>query len=161
MARGTPEPAEILALSPPEAAPPDSIALDLETRRAISIEVDAGTLDGVERRLDEHRETIAAFFDLPLTRREGAGFLRYGPGGFYRPHRDRADMTSWPGAAERRVALVLFLNDDFAGGTLRLLDTSTDVVPRAGALVAFPAETLHEVLPVSTGTRDVVVDWFC
>jgi hypothetical protein len=27
-------------------------------------------------------------------------------------------------------------------------------------LVAFPADFLHEVLPVEQGVRDVIVDWF-
>ena len=154
---GVPEPAEILPAGPPSAGP---ALLDDGTRRAISIEVDAGTLEDVERRLDEYRQTIAAFFDLRLTGREGAGFLRYERGGFYRPHRDRADVASWPGAAQRRVALIVFLNDEFSGGILRLFDTSTDVVPCTGTLVAFVATTLHEVVPVTAGTRDVIVDWF-
>lgn len=158
MDRGIPEPAEILASGPPSAEP----ALpNPEIRRAVSIEIDPGTLEDVERRLDAQREAIAAFFEVRLDGREGAGFLRYEAGGFYRPHRDRADAASWQGASRRRVALVIFLNDDFAGGTLRLLDDeSIDVVPRAGTLVAFPATALHEVLPVVSGTRDVVVDWF-
>ena len=162
MDRGTPEPAEILVgRVPPKADPPVTIALDVEVRRAISIEVDPETLENVERRLDAHRETIAAFFDARLDGREGAGFLRYGPGGFYRPHHDRADLPSWPAAARRRIAIVMFLNDEFTGGTLRVLDEEPiDVLPRAGSLVAFPATALHEVLPVRTGTRDVIVDWF-
>jgi predicted 2-oxoglutarate/Fe(II)-dependent dioxygenase YbiX len=35
-----------------------------------------------------------------------------------------------------------------------------DIVPQRGLLVAFPAETVHEVLPVIDGHRDTVVDWF-
>jgi len=32
--------------------------------------------------------------------------------------------------------------------------------PRRGALVAFSAETAHQVQPVTRGVRDVIVDWF-
>jgi predicted 2-oxoglutarate/Fe(II)-dependent dioxygenase YbiX len=35
-----------------------------------------------------------------------------------------------------------------------------DVVPVAGTLVAFPSHVLHEVLPVTAGIRDAIVDWF-
>ena len=162
MDRGTHEPAEILVgRVPPKADPPITIQPDREVRRATSIEVDPETLENVEGRLDAHRDTIAAFFGVTLVGREGVGFLRYGPGGFYRPHRDRADLPSWPGAARRAVAIVIFLNDEFTGGTLRVLDDEPiDVLPRAGSLVAFPATALHEVVPVRTGTRDVIVDWF-
>jgi predicted 2-oxoglutarate/Fe(II)-dependent dioxygenase YbiX len=39
-------------------------------------------------------------------------------------------------------------------------DMATIVRPTEGTIVAFPAATLHEVLPVDAGTRDVVVDWY-
>jgi len=51
----------------------------------------------------------------------------------------------------------------FSGGGLRLLPDnapSIDIVPRRGLLVAFPANIVHEVLPVTDGHRDTVVDWF-
>ena len=129
-------------------------------RRAVSIEVDDGCVRDVESRLDARREAVAAFYGVMLTAREGAGFIRYPDGGFYAPHRDRADVPSWPDAARRRIALVAFLND--ATGTLRLhVDGApVDVIPREGLLVAFPADTLHEVTMVRGGVRDVVVDWF-
>ena len=58
--------------------------------------------------------------------------------------------------------MVVFLNDGFTGGTLNLLDGSSAraIVPQEGTLVAFSADTLHEVAPVVDGTRDTVVDWF-
>jgi predicted 2-oxoglutarate/Fe(II)-dependent dioxygenase YbiX len=157
-------------------------------RQARGIEVSGSVLAEVERRLDELRPTVAAFFGLDLAEREGSGFLRYGPGGFYHPHRDWTERSAWPGAARRQVAVVLFLNSargaesggDFDGGWLRLYSdesdeapvspmpatarplsvASIDVVPREGMLVAFPARQWHEVTPVTAGTRDVVVDWY-
>ncbi len=55
-----------------------------------------------------------------------------------------------------------FLNADFSGGALRILgaDETLDIVPQAGTLVAFSADALHEVMPVISGVRDTVVDWF-
>jgi len=158
---GASEPAEILR---------EDIGVNEAVRRASSIEVDASTLAGVEQRLDAGRHAIGAFFGLALTAREGAGFLRYGPGGFYRPHRDHGVLASWPAAARRRISIVVFLNDstdgsaagEFGGGVLRLYGDAQpqDIAPRERLLVAFPATTLHEVLPVRDGTRDTIVDWF-
>lgn len=147
------EPAEILN---------QDISLDTEARRALSVEVDVETLAVVEDAMDAARDTLATFFGETLTRREGAGFLRYGPGGFYRPHRDRGTVPSWPDAGRRRIAVVIFLNDGFSGGVLRLFgdEGTRDIVPREGTLAAFSAMTLHEVAPVIDGTRDTVVDWF-
>lgn len=153
MDRAAAEPAEILD---------QDISLDTEARRASSVEIDADTLALVEGAIDAVRARIATFFEEALSQREGAGFLRYGPGGFYRPHRDHGTVPSWPDAARRRVAVVIFLNDRFSGGVLRLFgdDGTRDIVPKQGTLAAFSAMTLHEVAPVIAGTRDTVVDWF-
>ena len=138
-------------------------------RRASYVDVATDVLEDVESRLDRRRAGIEAFFGIPLHAREGAGFVRYPDGGFYRPHRDRADVPSWPGAARRRIAVVVFLNSsreadvkgDFDGGVLRLLGAEpVDVPPREGLLVAFRADLLHEVTGVRGGTRDAIVDWY-
>jgi len=142
-------------------------------RRTLSIEVDPATLRLVEDRLESLREGLSSRFGMPLGPREGTGFLRYLPGGFYRPHRDRGDLPSWPGAARRQIAVVLFLNsavdagdaDGFSGGVLRLYRDApgaapVDIVPSAGTLVAFPAAVLHEVTRVNGAIRDAAVDWF-
>ena len=131
-------------------------------RRAAHVTADDETLARVSSCLDAQRDTVAAFFDVPVVAREGAGLVRYGAGGFYRPHRDRADTPSWPAASRRCVTLILFLNADFEGGLLRLLpddDDDVEIVPEEGMLVAFPSETGHEVTTITRGTRDVVVDW--
>jgi predicted 2-oxoglutarate/Fe(II)-dependent dioxygenase YbiX len=141
-----------------------------EIRRARSVDPDALVIGEVETRLEARRETIARFFGVEISDREGAGFLRYPPGGFYALHRDRAVAASWPGAARRRIAVVVFLNSslerdasgEFRGGTLRLFlnEEALDVEPQQGLLVAFVADLLHEVTEVRDGTRDAIVDWF-
>lgn len=168
MDHGAAEPAEVLL---------PGVALDRDARRASSIEVDPATLAAVEARLEGARAAIGGHYGLPLGRREGPGFLRYGPGGFYRPHRDRAVDGAWPDAARRRISLIVFLNSsragstggEFNGGELAIFSepsaegATTDVIriaPRQGTLVAFHASALHEVRPVTGGLRDVIVDWF-
>lgn len=160
MDAGRPESAEVLG---------DLIERRDHVRRASYVDVAAEVLDDVESRLDALRTEIGAVFGIALHAREGAGFVRYPDGGFYRPHKDRADVPSWPGAARRRIAVVVFLNSsreadmkgDFDGGVLRLLGAEpVDVPPREGLLVAFRADLLHEVTVVSGGTRDAIVDWY-
>ena len=142
-------------------------------RRALDVDVPDEVVAFVESCLDARREEIAAFFDTPLSGREGAGFLRYEAGGFYGPHVDRADVPSWPDAARRAITIVVFLNSsrdantrgEFEGGCLRLFPNGTtdahlDIVPTEGTLVAFPSCTPHEVTSVTGGCRDAVVDWF-
>jgi len=164
MDRGAADPAEVLD---------DAIEHQDHVRRTLSLEVNDATVRMVEDAIESFREPLAARFGMTLGPREGAGFLRYLPGGFYRPHRDRGDLPSWPGAARRQLAVVVFLNsaretgeaEGFGGGVLRLYSDvrdgrTIDVVPRAGTLVAFPATMLHEVTCVEGAIRDAVVDWF-
>jgi predicted 2-oxoglutarate/Fe(II)-dependent dioxygenase YbiX len=151
MDRGPLEPAEILE---------EGISLDEQVRHAANVAVDAATIADIEARLDGARDGIARFFRVPLGEREGTNFLRYGPGGFYMPHVDRAESEEWEGAARRQVAVVIFLNDDFTGGALHVIDARHVVQPAAGLLVAFDAGLLHEVEPVGQGIRYTIVDWF-
>lgn len=167
MDHGTAEPAEVFD---------SGVTVDLGARRAESIDIDPETLAFVEARLDAARDAVAAHYDLSLGAREGPGFLRYGPSGLYRPHRDRAADPAWPDGARRLVSMIVFLNssrsrpapDEFGGGELLLLPEPDEVggsgvrtiTPRRGWLVAFPAERIHEVRPVIGGIRDVIVDWY-
>jgi SM-20-related protein len=144
-----------------------------EARRAADVDVPEDVLALVESCLDSYRDAIGAFHARALHEREGAGFLRYDAGGFYGPHVDRADLPSWPDAAQRSVTVVLFLNSsqetdaagDFTGGRLRIFPAgpsgaAVDIAPTRGLLVAFPAEMVHEVTVVTSGRRDAVIDWF-
>ena len=137
----------------------DGYRVDENVRRTFEVDVDAALVREVTAAIADVRPSVARFFAMPLAAAEGPGFLRYPPGGFYAPHRD-----SLPGARDafpRRIAVVLFLNDA-EGGVLRLYDerdSPIDVAPVEGTLVAFPATWLHEVLPVTAGVRDAIVDW--
>jgi PKHD-type hydroxylase len=166
---GTSEPSEVLNDGALDIAL--EIALDEDVRRATSVDVDGTTLGFIERAFDTRRDEVGQFFGVSLAAREGTSLLRYPAGGFYKPHRDYALDAAWPGAALRRVALVVFLNSSreadgagaFAGGWLRLFPDDGETIevrPREGTLVAFPADTLHEVTLVRDGVRDSLVDWF-
>jgi predicted 2-oxoglutarate/Fe(II)-dependent dioxygenase YbiX len=162
MDAGTPEPAEVLA---------DGFEIQDDVRRATQIEVADTVLAMVDATLDAVRIPIASFYRLVLQSREGASFLRYETGGFYRPHIDRAHVPSWPLTERRQITAILFLESardvepsgGFNGGVLRLFPDDgapIDIVPKAGTLVAFPASMRHEVTRVTSGRRDTIVDWF-
>jgi predicted 2-oxoglutarate/Fe(II)-dependent dioxygenase YbiX len=139
----------------------DGYCVEEDVRRAFDVDVDETVVNDVQRALDTIRAQVAQFFGTPLSGEEGPGFVRYACGGFYRVHCDIA-----PGCEEfpRRISVVVFLTSagvDFEGGTLRLHGRRTrEIAPRAGMLVAFPSDVPHEVLPVTAGVRDTIVDWF-
>ena len=135
-------------------------------RRVREAEVCGDTLREVEAAIEDARRRAEAFFGLRLDGNEAPRVLRYVSGGVYRRHRDCIDdqAATFP----RVISVVLFLSTagEGDGGVLRLhgvdgahVSAPLDVRPNAGTLVAFPSGWLHEVLPVTGGVRDVVVDW--
>jgi len=165
MDRGRAEAAEVYV---------NGYVVDERVRRTSDVAVDSRIGRLVEDAFAGVRTEVSSFFGEALSAAEGPGFLRYLPGGFYRSHRDRFDE---PGHEfSRRISLVLFLTDAGCGvgdgrcegGSLRLYGVvdptqetvPLDISPAAGTLVAFRSHLLHEVLPVTDGVRDAIVDWF-
>ena len=58
-----------------------------------------------------------------------------------------------------QVSALLFLNDDYTGGSFRVADSSYH--PKMGSAIIFPSNFMypHEVLPIKSGTRWSVVAW--
>jgi predicted 2-oxoglutarate/Fe(II)-dependent dioxygenase YbiX len=101
---------------------------------------------------------------------DGPRFCRYRQGGHFRAHRDRShDSADMHAVRTRRISLVCLLNDDapaFDGGALVLYlpDEHGRFRPvnaplRAGSVIAFASDLLHEVRPVRQGTRYSAVAW--
>jgi SM-20-related protein len=156
----------------------DEGAVDRRARRSRWISVNDADRRLVQSAFDALVPAMMDHFGLTLTGSEGAGFLAYGVGDFYAPHRDR-HVGANPAIAERRrlVSVVLFLNDaswphsadGYDGGELRLYGLMADPrfaecglpFPAAhGLVVAFRSEIVHEVTPVSGGHRCTAVDRF-
>jgi SM-20-related protein len=106
-------------------------------------------------RWELNRETMLGLFELELH------YAWYPPGAGYARHVDQPQ-----GRAQRRVSLVLYLNEDWtqgAGGELRIFDAADDhrdIEPIAGRLVWFlTAGREHAVLPTRRD-RLSVSGWF-
>ncbi|MET0278775.1 MAG: Fe2+-dependent dioxygenase [Pseudorhodoplanes sp.] len=86
-------------------------------------------------------------------------FSRYEPGMAYGSHVDDALMSGM----RTDVAFTLFLEDpeSYEGGELVIESASGEdaVKLTAGAMVAYPATTLHHVAEVTRGRRQVVAGW--
>jgi PKHD-type hydroxylase len=90
---------------------------------------------------------------------EGMQFTKYtAPGGKYGAHIDRI-----PGGLTRKLSFTLQLSDpdDYVGGDLQLhLGADPLNISRSQGYVAvFPSYVLHEVTPVTAGTRYSLVSW--
>jgi PKHD-type hydroxylase len=83
-------------------------------------------------------------------------------------HEAKQGMYTWhqdfgASGVSRKLSLVLQLSDpsEYEGGELQLLTTGqpTAIQKKRGLITVFPAWTLHQVTPVTKGTRQTLVTW--
>lgn len=90
-------------------------------------------------------------------------FNRYAPGMEYGPHVDTPVMGGMGHAVRTDIAITIFLSDpcSYDGGELvaRISGFDGKFKLEAGSAVAYPANTLHHVTPVTRGTRDAAILW--
>jgi len=133
------------------------------------------TRSWVQERLFSLKPSLEDHFGQELSGCQEAQFLVYRAGDFFGAHHDTsAEEDAADFVRERRISVVLFVNGTsdepapgfFGGGALTFYNLMGDanvglpVDAEPGLAVAFPAETLHGVAPVTHGERFTVVTWF-
>jgi PKHD-type hydroxylase len=104
------------------------------------------------------------YFKFELDKFEPFQFTRYGSDRkeFYGKHID-CSRGALDQSTSRKLSVTLQLSDavDYEGGDLLLHGADKpDIAPRKkGMLVLFPSYVLHEVTPVTAGTRYSLVTW--
>lgn len=149
-----------------------------DVRRTTSLHPSDETISQIHDRLFHQKASLEDHFDLKLVDCERPQFLHYRKGDFFVRHQDgNSDQLEFDHLRVRRISIVVFLNgsslepeaDTFCGGSLNFYDN--DYVPGSespvfslkgeiGLLVAFAADTIHEVIPVSGGERFTIISWF-
>jgi predicted 2-oxoglutarate/Fe(II)-dependent dioxygenase YbiX len=79
---------------------------------------------------------------------------RYEPGQRFAPHYDGAFTRSPTERSE--LTFMVYLNDDFTGGTTTFWDFEATVSPRTGSALLFQHFTLHEGCVVRSGVKYVL-----
>jgi predicted 2-oxoglutarate/Fe(II)-dependent dioxygenase YbiX len=152
--------------------------LDPQARRTTVSRVSPATFAETSARLEALRPRVERHFGCQLRGHERPQFLSYREGDYFRPHRDAVGSADYPANIDpRHVSVVLFLNeqtedgpdDTYWGGWLTFYGLLGDQraarrgLPLAappGLLIAFRADVVHEVRPVTRGRRYSVVSWF-
>ena len=107
-------------------------------------------------------DTNEKFFKFDLTMIEKLQFTEYSADelGCYDQH---IDPLVWCVPHNRKLSFVLQLSDpsEYEGGDLKLYTSKepTVVTKMKGLAVFFPSYILHEVTPVTKGTRRTLVGW--
>lgn len=88
---------------------------------------------------------------------------RTGPEGYYGAHVDNAMMGAGNARLRTDISFTLFLTDpdEYEGGELvvHAAGMTQSIKGKAGELVLYPATSIHEVRPVTSGARVVCVGW--
>ena len=146
-------------------------------RKTTSFHPPAETVTAIHERLSAQKTALENHFGISLTDCEPPQFLFYQPGDFFVRHQDgNTDQLDFDHLRIRRISVVVFLNDSseepkentFSGGLLNFYknDSSSNELPafsllgEAGLMVAFSADTIHEVVPVTRGERFTIITWF-
>ena len=100
------------------------------------------------------------FWNFELTRMETLQYSEYKIGQFYKEHIDM--MYQSPNQGIRKLSFSVQLTDpkEYEGGDVVIKTGNTDTVHKnKGTIVFFPSYILHEVKPVTKGTRHALVGW--
>ena len=100
------------------------------------------------------------FWNFDLRRIETLQYSEYGIGQFYKQHIDM--MYQSPNQAARKLSFTVQLTDpaEYEGGDV-IIKTGSDapIHKNKGTICFFPSYILHEVTPVTKGTRHALVGW--
>jgi SM-20-related protein len=147
-------------------------AVDERMRRTTRVYPSPETEALVRRLLLERVGAVERHFGVRPGELEEPQFLRYEAGGYFVAHQDGNTSLLRSERESRRVSVVVFLNpqadtpaaDAYCGGSLvfhpRGAGEPLSLAGEAGTLVAFRAETTHEVTPVTDGERFTIASWY-
>ncbi len=91
---------------------------------------------------------------VPCGLNERFRFYRYKDGQQFKPHVDGAFKRSETELS--LLTLIIYLNEDFDGGTTYLIGINENVHPKTGMLLLFDHKILHAGMSVTTGTKYVL-----
>ena len=145
-----------------------------DVRKTTSLHPARETFSEIHTQLLKQQSALEQHFGETLHDCEPPQFLRYKEGDFFVRHQDgNTRQLDFDHLRIRRISIVVFLNDHsvvpredcFSGGVLNFYDETDQTKTfglegETGLLVAFTAETFHEVLPVTSGERFTIISWF-
>lgn len=147
-------------------------AVEQNIRKTLRIRPSIATVDSIVRRLSVLKDSIEKHFAVALSECEDPQFLRYREGDFFVAHQDGNTGMMQLDTERRLVSTVLFLSREsdspqasaHCGGSLVFSDYRTGskfhMIGEPGMLIAFRAETTHEITPVTHGERYSIVSWY-
>lgn len=106
--------------------------------------------------IEPHIKKYAKDNNINISKNTAYIVTRYNEGQFFIEHTDSTE--EFP----RKVSAILYLNDNYDGGTLTFTKFNKSFKPKAGSLFIFPSNEKfsHSADPVTSGTKYVIVGFW-
>lgn len=119
---------------------------------------------GAQRIIHQALSTSSEFSVFALPKSYRIFFNRYDPGMFYKEHVDLAFMglgTNDLLRTDLSFTVMLSAPEDYEGGHFRIASPFGEqrLKEAAGTLISYPSDMLHEVEPVTGGSRLAAIGW--
>lgn len=102
------------------------------------------------------KNVLVPLYSIPQNYGVTLSFLEYKTGCFFKRHTDFIRYAP----RRRLVSLSVGLDSGYTGGELTLYtEPELNYTSSVGSIIAFPSDTLHEVKPITSGTRHAIVVW--
>lgn len=109
-------------------------------------------------------------WDFQIDSYEAVQFTKYGPDQHYTWHTDCFAIENLK-TKIRKISVIIALNDgkNYSGGDVLLQNMDVfndekifncDVLKNVGSVIVFPSFVLHRVMPITSGVRYSLVNWF-
>jgi predicted 2-oxoglutarate/Fe(II)-dependent dioxygenase YbiX len=108
------------------------------------------------------QQACEMFFERPL-KPNTSHAQKWEVGGFANPHSDNSDMEGNANSFQiNKYVGILYLNEDYEGGTLYFPDHNIEIKPKTGQFIMFPGgmENIHGVSEITAGTRYTMVSFW-
>lgn len=147
-------------------------SVESNVRQTLCIRPPVATVELITARLVGLKDLLEQHFGVALSECEDPQFLHYRVGDFFVAHQDGNTGLLRLETERRLVSTVIFLSresdspqpDAHCGGSLVFTNLRSGAKFRMagepGMLIAFRAETTHEITPVTHGERFSIVSWY-
>lgn len=112
--------------------------------------------NGIEKAFKHYSSEMYPLAARNIKSSEGLlSILKYSKSGYLPEHQDQ-------GVSSRVLSTVGYLNDNYVGGEIHFPYVNIKIKPEAGSVIFFPSNFIyvHEVMPVTEGTRYAVPQWY-
>lgn len=136
--------------------------------RKVKISNDTKTLTQYYSMMDELLDECVeeyvdryTFYGEILSQKSDYTLMRYDEGSFYKEHIGVSNLEDDDDSSHRKIAIYVFLNDDYDGGELNFLYQNIEIKPKRGDVIIFDCGALHphECKEVVSGSKYMICNW--